>query len=101
MISDDVGARYPVFQIYYFRMYFAALLLGIAHGLIFLPVVLSLIGPVSSRKYVFSPEEDIKVATNTSDPETKRKGEEDNSESTSLDEDDEDPQHSVQLNEKS
>ncbi len=81
-------------------MYFAALLLGIAHGLIFLPVVLSLIGPVSSRKYVFSPEEDIKEVVKE-DPEEK-KAVEDNHESTSLDEDDdEDPQHSVQLNEKS
>ena len=48
-------SRTQVFEVYYFRMFISLVVLGGLHGLVLLPVLLSLIGPPELQSPRFCP----------------------------------------------
>lgn len=45
-------AKTQIFEVYFFRVYFALVLLGASHALILLPVLLALFGPPQRQSLV-------------------------------------------------
>ena len=50
-----------IFKLYYFRMYIFIVIIGAFNGLLFLPVLLSLVGPAPDRQELIEAYEDKKL----------------------------------------
>jgi Niemann-Pick C1 protein len=48
-VSILAFAPSTIFKLYYFRMYFFIIILGVFNGLMFLPIILSWFGPATVR----------------------------------------------------